>query len=229
MAPKGGITLGEKFFPQGTVLSVNPYVFMTSKEIWGPDAAEFNPGRWLGEDAKRLDKYFCAWGGGWAACPGQDIARIQMSKLGVSKSPKLPSFWKRCARLLGSADTDVAQGYPDQRLRREPGGPPREMEMDGILHHCPERMAGSCNEKKSPMRMGIVSFAGVVDKYFGSQTSSRGKQQRRRNGTSVVITAMPVQSWLRWASHTLKIQTLGEVFNVRVGVQRLDTHWLRSS
>lgn len=59
VAPKGGLTIGGVFFPEGTVLSVNPYVIMRSKEIWGPDADEFNPDRWLGPDAASLEKHFC--------------------------------------------------------------------------------------------------------------------------------------------------------------------------
>lgn len=59
VVPKGGIQFDDQVFPEGTVLSINPYVLQTSKELWGPDAAEFKPDRWLGPDAATLDKYFC--------------------------------------------------------------------------------------------------------------------------------------------------------------------------
>lgn len=59
IAPKGGIKFDDTFFPEGTVLSINPYVLMTSKDLWGPDAERFNPDRWLGPDAAALDKLFC--------------------------------------------------------------------------------------------------------------------------------------------------------------------------
>lgn len=62
VAPAGGIRLddeGGPFFPGGTVLSVNPYVLHTSKALWGEDASEFRPERWLGPDAARLEKMFC--------------------------------------------------------------------------------------------------------------------------------------------------------------------------
>ncbi|KAH6659961.1 cytochrome P450 [Truncatella angustata] len=79
--PTGGLTIGDKTFAAGTILSVNSWVMHYSTEIWGPDAAEFRPERWLGEDADALDKYFMVWGQGYAACPGQKIARLEMSKI----------------------------------------------------------------------------------------------------------------------------------------------------
>lgn len=73
-------------FPEGTVLSVNPYVLMTSKSLWGPDADRFMPERWLEPGAEALEKYFAPWGAGWASCPGQHLARVQMNKTAVRSS-----------------------------------------------------------------------------------------------------------------------------------------------
>lgn len=58
VAPKGGLTIGDRHFPAGTTLSINPWVMHYSKEIWGPDAHEFNPDRWLKESAAATEKYF---------------------------------------------------------------------------------------------------------------------------------------------------------------------------
>jgi cytochrome P450 len=91
VAPKGGVTFDDgKHFPEGTVLSVSPYALMTSKAIFGPDADKFRPERWLEcspEELALMDRSFCPWGGGWGVCPGQNIARIQMSKVAVSHMP----------------------------------------------------------------------------------------------------------------------------------------------
>lgn len=57
VAPQGGLTIGDKFFAAGTILSINSWVMHYSPEIWGPDSAEFRPNRWLGDTAT-LDKYF---------------------------------------------------------------------------------------------------------------------------------------------------------------------------
>lgn len=83
VVPKGGIKFGNVSFSEGTVLSCNPYVLHTSKDLWGPGAAEYNPDRWFGPNAASLERLFCPWGAGWASCPGQHIARIQMSKMAV--------------------------------------------------------------------------------------------------------------------------------------------------
>lgn len=84
VAPPGGLTLGDRTFPAGTVLSIHPkYVFhyryssrygviwwkictnrrnrrtmQLDKTIWGPDAHQFKPERWLAEDAASKDKYW---------------------------------------------------------------------------------------------------------------------------------------------------------------------------
>lgn len=58
VVPKGGLTIGDRTFAAGTKLSVNPWAMHYSKDIWGPDAHEFNPGRWLAEGAAVLDKYW---------------------------------------------------------------------------------------------------------------------------------------------------------------------------
>lgn len=89
VVPKGGIKFDGTSFTEGTVLSCNPYVLQTSKDLWGPDAAEYNPDRWLGPDAANLERFFCPWGAGWASCPGQHISRISMSKMAVCSAPRL--------------------------------------------------------------------------------------------------------------------------------------------
>lgn len=84
VVPKGGLKFGDISFSEGTVLSCSPYVLQTSKSLWGEDAAEYNPDRWFGPSAASLEKFFCPWGAGWASCPGQHVARIQVSKMAVS-------------------------------------------------------------------------------------------------------------------------------------------------
>ncbi|KAK8084910.1 cytochrome p450 [Apiospora hydei] len=81
---KRGVTIGDMFFPEGVTLNVSPSVIHTSKEIWGPDAREFNPDRWLEPDAAAKEKFFIPWGVGYASCPGQHVARMQLSKLSAT-------------------------------------------------------------------------------------------------------------------------------------------------
>lgn len=58
IAPPGGITIGDTFFPEGTILSINVWVMHHSKEIWGQDAREFNPDRWYKDEISAQEKYF---------------------------------------------------------------------------------------------------------------------------------------------------------------------------
>jgi len=55
---EGGLAIGGRTIPKGATVSVNIWVIHHSKEIWGEDAREFNPDRWLAGDAAKLDKYF---------------------------------------------------------------------------------------------------------------------------------------------------------------------------
>lgn len=109
LAPSGGLTIGSEHFPEGTILSINYCVMHHSKELWGPDVREFNPDRWLRNNVRELDKYFMPvsdllvtntqgkgifpsqltrfffsniqWGQGYNSCPGQHIARTELSKI----------------------------------------------------------------------------------------------------------------------------------------------------
>lgn len=59
VAGKGGLTVGDRFFPEGTTVSVSVWVMHHSEEIWGPDAREFRPERWLeGDKSAALEKYY---------------------------------------------------------------------------------------------------------------------------------------------------------------------------
>ncbi|KAI1845677.1 hypothetical protein JX266_008288 [Neoarthrinium moseri] len=80
-APKEGLTIGGKYFPAGTTLSINPWVIHYSTELWGPDAREFNPDRWFRDDILEKEKYFIPFGAGYCSCPGQNFGKIEISKL----------------------------------------------------------------------------------------------------------------------------------------------------
>ncbi|KAJ0412965.1 cytochrome P450 [Aspergillus carlsbadensis] len=83
-APEGGLKIGDRFFPEGTILSVNPWVMHKCKDFFGPDAHEFNPDRWIGPGAKEIDKYFMPFGAGYNSCPGRNLATIEISKVAAT-------------------------------------------------------------------------------------------------------------------------------------------------
>jgi len=61
--PKGGITIDGRFMPQGSTISFSPLAQNRCQSIFGEDADEWRPERWIEgegsseEDIKRMDKY----------------------------------------------------------------------------------------------------------------------------------------------------------------------------
>lgn len=79
VAPRTGLHLHGHFFPKGTVVGVNPTSFARNKNLFGPDAGDFKPERWLSgdEDSLRtLERYNLLFGGQSRSCPGQNLARL---------------------------------------------------------------------------------------------------------------------------------------------------------
>ncbi|KAL1854961.1 hypothetical protein Plec18170_004373 [Paecilomyces lecythidis] len=79
--PKGGVQLGGYFFPEGTNVGANPWVLHYSKDIYGPDANEYRPERWLEKDDTGLmDSMMFAFGAGSRSCIGKNISLLEMTK-----------------------------------------------------------------------------------------------------------------------------------------------------
>ncbi|KAH6884607.1 cytochrome P450 [Thelonectria olida] len=68
-----------KVIPPGSIVSISAYTMHTETDIWGPDAREFNPDRWLMPDAKGLDQYLCSFSKGTRMCLGQNIATVELT------------------------------------------------------------------------------------------------------------------------------------------------------
>ncbi|KAK6063956.1 hypothetical protein SCUP515_12050 [Seiridium cupressi] len=84
LVPAGGLTVSNRTLPAGTVVSVSPWVMHRSKEIWGQDAHEFNPDRWLAKDTTSKEKYWIPFGAGYNSCPGQNLAKVELSKIAAT-------------------------------------------------------------------------------------------------------------------------------------------------
>ena len=95
-AEGGGTVIADRFFPAGTVVGINTWTAHRNREVFGDDADEFRPERWLeaeeeaklegGEGAtkerlRRMDGYYMPFGLGSRTCIGRHISILEMSKL----------------------------------------------------------------------------------------------------------------------------------------------------
>lgn len=84
VAPRDGLQLRGYFLPEGTVLGCNPTTFARNTDLFGPDAREFKPERWLSGDEdhiKTMERYNLLFGGQSRSCPGQNLAKLIISSV----------------------------------------------------------------------------------------------------------------------------------------------------
>lgn len=83
VAPKGGYNLNGFYVPEGTVVGTNSWVISRNKEIYGEDAEEFKPERWLvsEERNKMMENYSFTFGYGARICIGKNVALFEVHKL----------------------------------------------------------------------------------------------------------------------------------------------------
>jgi cytochrome P450 len=78
-----GLDLYGKHVPPGTEIGANPYVIHRDRAVFGEDADEFRPERWLEDHdkAQEMDRYILTWGYGPRICLGKNIALLETNKL----------------------------------------------------------------------------------------------------------------------------------------------------
>ncbi|KAI0441043.1 cytochrome P450 [Xylaria telfairii] len=82
--PEGGATICGRFFPAGTIVGVNSWVMHRNIQIFGADADEFKPERWLTKDEDKLaimNRNWIPFGAGSRTCIGRHISTLEISKL----------------------------------------------------------------------------------------------------------------------------------------------------
>lgn len=91
VVPEGGATIAGQLFPEGAVVGINAWVAHRNKEVYGSDADEFRPERWLEAETeaelgnkdmlRQMDTYYLPFGAGSRSCIGKNIALLEISKL----------------------------------------------------------------------------------------------------------------------------------------------------
>ena len=74
LVPAGGATISGHHFPEGYRVGINPAVVQYDKDIFGPDAYDFHPDRWIEGDASRMDKTMLVFGAGPRTCIGKNVS-----------------------------------------------------------------------------------------------------------------------------------------------------------
>ena len=81
--PSGGMHAHEHHLPRGTTVGCNPVALHRNVGIFGSDADQFNPDRWLGDatTTRAMERYNLTWGGGARRCPGRHLAELIVFKV----------------------------------------------------------------------------------------------------------------------------------------------------
>ncbi|KXJ89952.1 cytochrome P450 [Microdochium bolleyi] len=82
--PRGGATISGQFFPEGTIVGINTWVAHHDRGVFGQNANDFSPERWLTKDAEKLtlmNRFWMPFGAGSRTCIGRHISMLEMCKL----------------------------------------------------------------------------------------------------------------------------------------------------
>ncbi|CRG87516.1 hypothetical protein PISL3812_04534 [Talaromyces islandicus] len=118
--PKGGVTLHGQYIPEGTIIGVNCWVVNRDKGIFGQDAHEFRPERWIDSDpadVTRMRVNMFTFGAGARNCIGKNLAMMQLTKIVVELYRNF----------------DILLANPDKEWTVSGGWLTRQSEMDMVL------------------------------------------------------------------------------------------------
>ncbi|KAF5024142.1 hypothetical protein F66182_3776 [Fusarium sp. NRRL 66182] len=84
IVPPTGVTLAGHFLPGGSIVGCSPWVIHQDIEVYGYDAAEFRPERWIEaspERRKKMNSCLLSFGAGARTCVGKNISLLELYKL----------------------------------------------------------------------------------------------------------------------------------------------------
>jgi cytochrome P450 len=105
-APAEGLELCGKHIPAGYCVGMNPAIIGHDKGVFGEDAGEFNPERWLDLSDDRLrvmDRAMIGFGAGTRTCVGKPVRNALhqfycMNRILIVNSLLMPRSSRRCLR-----------------------------------------------------------------------------------------------------------------------------------
>lgn len=84
IVPTRGLEVNGHHIPGGTIVGVNAWVLHRNKDIFGHDAGQWRPSRWIEastEQKRRMENYMFAFGAGSRTCIGKNISLLEMYKM----------------------------------------------------------------------------------------------------------------------------------------------------
>lgn len=81
IVPAVGMAVCGTYIPGGYWVGMNPAVVHFDTSVFGEDADQFRPTRWLEPNALNMDKHMLAFGAGTRGCIGKNISLAEMHKL----------------------------------------------------------------------------------------------------------------------------------------------------
>lgn len=140
VVPRDGVTIGGRFFPAGTTVSLNTFCMNLSAEVWGPDAREFKPERWMVEDTSALEKNFLPVSNFHFVLLSSEISR---RPLGDTDIVSIVLRWHRSMRGTASGPHRDLQDprYHHSGLRYCSGSPRARVEVSCVFHSGSWRLA----------------------------------------------------------------------------------------
>ncbi|EXJ59424.1 uncharacterized protein A1O5_12305 [Cladophialophora psammophila CBS 110553] len=79
--PEGGVVLAGTYLPARTTVGINSWVMHSQTAIFGPDADQYRPERWIDGDKSLMDRHFMSFGYGAHMCLGKNIALLEINKV----------------------------------------------------------------------------------------------------------------------------------------------------
>jgi len=76
ITPIGGLEISGTHIPAGYSIGMNAAVVGRHKGIYGPDAHDFQPKRWLRENSAAMDKHNLIFGAGTRTCIGKNVRHL---------------------------------------------------------------------------------------------------------------------------------------------------------